>query len=74
MFGVTIVGDHAGELFAAYPMTMEHGVGLNKIMATIRTYPTMSEANKYASDEWKWTHAPEVLLNWTERYCRWLRG
>lgn len=65
MFGVTTVGDHAGELFATYAITMKHGVGLNKIMATIRTYPTMSEANKYAS---------EALLNWTERYCRRLRG
>ena len=74
ILGATIVGDHAGELLAEYVLAMKHGLGLNKIMATIHTYPTMAEANKYAAGEWKKRHAPERLLQIVERYHRWRRG
>jgi pyruvate/2-oxoglutarate dehydrogenase complex dihydrolipoamide dehydrogenase (E3) component len=73
ILGVTIVGEHAGELLAEYVLAMKHGLGLNKIMGTIHTYPTMSEANKYAAGEWKRAHAPEALLRWVERYHSWRR-
>lgn len=74
ILGVTIVGDHAGELLAEYVLAMKHGLGLNKILATIHTYPTMAEANKYAAGEWKRKHAPERLLKWVGRYHSWRRG
>jgi hypothetical protein len=32
---------------------MKHGLGLNKILGTIHTYPTLAEANKYAAGNWK---------------------
>jgi pyruvate/2-oxoglutarate dehydrogenase complex dihydrolipoamide dehydrogenase (E3) component len=53
ILGVTIVGNHAGELLAEYVLAMKHGLGLNKILGTIHTYPTMAEANKFAAGEWK---------------------
>ncbi|MDE2623772.1 MAG: FAD-dependent oxidoreductase [Betaproteobacteria bacterium] len=74
ILGVTIVGEHAGELLAEYVLAMEHGLGLNKILATIHSYPTMAEANKYAAGEWKRQHAPEGLLRLVERYHTWRRG
>ena len=74
ILGVTIVGEHAGELLAEYVLAMKHGLGLNKILSNIHTYPTMAEANKYAAGEWKRNHAPEKLLIWVERYHRWRRG
>lgn len=74
ILGVTIVGDHAGELLAEYVLAMKHGLGLNKIMATIHTYPTMAEANKYVAGEWKRKHAPQTLLKWVGRYHAWRRG
>lgn len=74
ILGVTIVADHAGELLAEYVLAMKHGLGLNKILATIHTYPTMAEANKYAAGEWKKRHAPERLLRLVERYHAWRRG
>lgn len=74
ILGVTIVGDHAGELLAEYVLAMKHGLGLNKILGTIHTYPTMSEANKYAAGEWKKARKPEKLLGWVERYHDWRRG
>ncbi len=74
ILGVTIVGDHAAELLAEYVLAMKHGLGLNKILGTIHTYPTMAEANKFAAGEWKKKHAPQKLLKLVERYHTWRRG
>lgn len=74
ILGVTIVAEHAGELLAEFVLAMKHGLGLNKILGTIHTYPTMAEANKYAAGAWKKAHAPQRLLNWVERYHTWRRG
>ncbi len=74
ILGVTIVGEHAGDLIAEYVLAMKHGLGLNKILGTIHIYPTLAEANKYAAGEWKRAHAPQKLLEWVERFHRWRRG
>lgn len=73
ILGVTIVGSHAGELLAEYVLAMKHGLGLNKVLGTIHTYPTFSEANKYAAGEWKRAHQPKALLAWVEKYHTWRR-
>ncbi len=74
ILGVTIVGDHAAELLAEFVLAMKWGLGLNKILGTIHTYPTMSEANKYAAGEWKKAHAPQGVLQWLEKYHTWRRS
>ncbi|MDO9165119.1 MAG: FAD-dependent oxidoreductase [Rhodoferax sp.] len=74
ILGVTIVGKHAGDLLAEYVLAMKHGLGLNKILGTIHTYPTLAEANKYAAGEWKRAHQPTALLAWVRRYHDWRRG
>jgi pyruvate/2-oxoglutarate dehydrogenase complex dihydrolipoamide dehydrogenase (E3) component/uncharacterized membrane protein YdjX (TVP38/TMEM64 family) len=74
ILGVTIVGSHAAELLAEYVLAMKHGLGLNKILGTIHTYPTLSEANKYAAGEWKRAHQPHKLLQWVRKYHDWKRG
>ena len=74
ILGVTIVGSHAGDLLAEYVLAMKHGLGLNKILGTIHTYPTMAEANKYAAGEWKRAHAPQQLLAWVKKFHDWRRG
>lgn len=74
ILGVTIVGAHAGDLLAEYVLAMKHGLGLNKILGTIHTYPTMAEANKYAAGEWKRAHAPQKLLAWVKKFHDWRRG
>ena len=74
ILGVTIVGAHAGELLAEYVLAMKHGLGLEKILGTIHTYPTMAEANKYAAGEWKKAHAPRALLEWVSRFHAWRLG
>jgi len=74
ILGVTIVGTHAGDLLAEFVLAMKHGLGLNKILGTIHTYPTLSEANKYAAGEWKRAHQPHALLAWVRKYHDWKRG
>ena len=74
ILGATIVGAHAGELLAEYVLAMKHGLGLNKILGTIHSYPTMAEANKFAAGEWKKAHKPETLLALVEKYHNWRRG
>lgn len=74
ILGVTIVGEHAGDLLAEFVLAMKHGLGLNKILGTIHTYPTLAEANKYAAGEWKRAHAPQGVLRWLEKYHAWKRG
>ncbi len=74
ILGVTIVGEHAGEIIAEYVLAMRHGLGLNKILSTIHSYPTMAEANKFAAGVWKRRHAPERLLSLVGHYHRWMRG
>jgi pyruvate/2-oxoglutarate dehydrogenase complex dihydrolipoamide dehydrogenase (E3) component len=74
ILGVTIVGEHAGDLIAEYVLAMKQGIGLNKILGTIHIYPTLAEANKYVAGNWKKAHAPEKLLVWVERFHAWRRG
>jgi pyruvate/2-oxoglutarate dehydrogenase complex dihydrolipoamide dehydrogenase (E3) component len=73
ILGVTIVGEHAGDLLAEYVLAMKHGLGLNKILGTIHTYPTLAESNKYVAGEWKRAHQPLGLLRWVERLHAWRR-
>jgi pyruvate/2-oxoglutarate dehydrogenase complex dihydrolipoamide dehydrogenase (E3) component len=74
ILGVTIVGEHAGDLIAEYVLAMKQGIGLNRILGTIHIYPTLAEANKYVAGVWKKAHAPAELLRWVERWHSWRRG
>jgi pyruvate/2-oxoglutarate dehydrogenase complex dihydrolipoamide dehydrogenase (E3) component/uncharacterized membrane protein YdjX (TVP38/TMEM64 family) len=74
ILGVTIVGEHAGDLLAEFVLAMKHGLGLNKILGTIHTYPTLAESNKYVAGEWKRAHAPQNLLRWVQRFHAWERS
>jgi len=74
ILGVTVVSEHAGDLIAEFVLAMKHGLGLNKILGTIHSYPTWAEGNKYAAGEWKRNHAPEKVLNLLEKYHTWRRG
>ncbi|ASG66316.1 dihydrolipoyl dehydrogenase [Idiomarina piscisalsi] len=74
ILGVNIVGPQAGELLAEYVLAMKQGIGLNKILGTIHSYPTLAEANKYVAGEWKRANAPQKLLAWVEKFHRWRRS
>ncbi len=74
ILGVTIVGEHAGDLIAEFVLAMKHGLGLNRILATIHIYPTLAEANKYAAGAWRRAHVNPRLLALVERFHAWRRG
>jgi dihydrolipoamide dehydrogenase len=74
ILGVTIVGEHAGELLAEFVLAMKHNIGLNKLLGTIHIYPTMAEANKYVAGVWKRNHTPKILLNCIKQFHNWRRG
>ena len=74
ILGATIVGVHASELLAEFVLAMKHGLGLNKILGTIHTYPTLGESNKYVAGEWKRAHQPLRLLRWAKSFHDWRRG
>ncbi|MFC3282422.1 FAD-dependent oxidoreductase [Litchfieldella rifensis] len=73
ILGVSIVGHGAGELLGEFTLAMTHGLGLNKLLGTIHSYPTFSEAAKASAGVWKNAHKPERLLGWLERYFTWRR-
>jgi pyruvate/2-oxoglutarate dehydrogenase complex dihydrolipoamide dehydrogenase (E3) component/uncharacterized membrane protein YdjX (TVP38/TMEM64 family) len=74
ILGVTIAGEHAGDLIAEFVAAMRHGFGLNKILGTIHIYPTLVEANKYAAGVWKKAHAPQGVLARVEKFHAWRRA
>jgi pyruvate/2-oxoglutarate dehydrogenase complex dihydrolipoamide dehydrogenase (E3) component len=74
ILGVTIVGEHAADLLAEFVLAMKHGIGLKGIFATIHSYPTLAEANKYAAGGWRASHVPMRALAFAERYLAWRRG
>jgi pyruvate/2-oxoglutarate dehydrogenase complex dihydrolipoamide dehydrogenase (E3) component len=74
ILGVTILGEHAGDLIAEFVTAMRHGLGMNKILGTIHIYPTWTEGNKFAAGNWKKAHAPERLLEWVGKFHAWRRG
>ena len=74
ILGVTIAGEHAGDLIAEFVTAMRHGLGMNKILGTIHIYPTLAEANKYAAGAWKRAHAPQAVLRTVEKFHAWMRG
>lgn len=73
ILGVVIVGEHASDLLAEYVLAMKHGLGLGKILGTIHTYPTFSEANKAVAGAWRRSHVPQRLVTFAGRFHRWMR-
>ncbi|MCB2130098.1 MAG: FAD-dependent oxidoreductase [Rhodobacteraceae bacterium] len=74
ILGVTIAGEHAGDLMAEFVLAMKHGLGLGKILGTIHSYPTLAEANKFAAGEWRKAHVNARALAFLERFHTWRRG
>lgn len=74
ILGVTLVGEHSGDLIAEFVLAMKYKLSLNKILGTIHIYPTMAEANKYVAGVWKKNHQPEKLLQWVAKFHAWRRG
>lgn len=73
ILGATIAGPHAAELLVEFVTAMKHGLGLNAVLGTIHTYPTMAEANKFVAGAWKRhtvTHGQHAVLAAFHAWCR----
>lgn len=74
IIGVTIVSSRASDMLPEFVLAMKWGLGLNKILGTIHTYPTFSDAAKYAAGNWKKNHKPEGILRLLEKFHAWRRN
>jgi pyruvate/2-oxoglutarate dehydrogenase complex dihydrolipoamide dehydrogenase (E3) component/uncharacterized membrane protein YdjX (TVP38/TMEM64 family) len=74
ILGVTIAGEHAGDILAEFVAAMRHGFGLNKILGTIHIYPTLAEANKYAAGVWKRKQVTQGQMAFATAFNDWTRG
>jgi pyruvate/2-oxoglutarate dehydrogenase complex dihydrolipoamide dehydrogenase (E3) component len=68
ILGACVVGGPAGEMINEFTAGIRHGLGLNRLMATIHPYPSFSEANKMAAGVWKRAHVQPRLL----RLAQWV--
>lgn len=73
ILGVTIVGEHAGDMLAEFVLAMRYNMGLGKILATIHAYPTLSEGNKALAGNWRKNHLPALALTLLEKFHAWRR-
>jgi len=74
ILGATIVGEHAGDSLVEFVAAMKHGFGLEGILSTIHTYPTMGEANKFAAGIYKRSTATAGKLAVGKALNDWTRG
>ena len=74
ILGATIVGEHAGDLLVEFVAAMKHGFGLEGILNTIHTYPTLGEANKFAAGVYKRSTATVGKLAVAKAMNDWTRG
>ena len=74
ILGATIVGEHAGDLLVEFVAAMKHGFGLEGILNTIHTYPTLGEANKFAAGVYKRSTATVGKLAVAKALNDWTRG
>lgn len=68
ILGATLVGSHVSNILSEVVLAMKHNLGLNKILGTIHTYPTLAEANRYVAGVWKRQHKPEGILKLLKKY------
>ena len=73
ILGVTIAGEHAGDLIAEFVFAMQHGLGLNKILGTIHIYPTLAESARFAAGNWKRKQVSERTMRILRKFNNWRR-
>ncbi len=74
ILGVTIAGEHAGDLITEFILAMQNGLGLNKILGTIHIYPTMAESARFVAGNWKRKQVSERTLKILSGFNRWRRS
>jgi pyruvate/2-oxoglutarate dehydrogenase complex dihydrolipoamide dehydrogenase (E3) component len=73
ILGATIVHPQAGNLLAELVLAKKHGIRLDKLSATIHTYPSLSEVNRALGDAYMRTKLTAKTKAALTRVFRWLR-
>jgi pyruvate/2-oxoglutarate dehydrogenase complex dihydrolipoamide dehydrogenase (E3) component/uncharacterized membrane protein YdjX (TVP38/TMEM64 family) len=74
ILGVTIAGEHAGDLISEFILAMQCGIGLNKILGTIHIYPTFAESVRFVAGNWKRKQVSEKTMKILKGFNKWRRG
>ena len=74
ILGVTIAGEHAGDLISEFILAMQCGIGLNKILGTIHIYPTLAESVRFVAGNWKRKQVSEKTMKILKGFNKWRRG
>ena len=74
ILGVTIAGEHAGDLISEFILAMQCGIGLNKILGTIHIYPTLAESVRFVAGNWKRKQVSERTMKILRGFNKWRRG
>lgn len=69
ILGVTILGDHAGELIHVWSLAMSQKLNLKAIASAIAPYPTLGEISKKAAGA---HYAEQLFSAWPRRIVRFL--
>ena len=73
ILGVTIAGEHAGDLITEFILAMQNGLGLNKILGTIHIYPTMAESARFVAGNWRRKRVSDRVSKILRGFNRWRR-
>ena len=73
ILGVTIAGEHAGDLLHEFVLAMQNRLGLSKILGTIHIYPTLAESARFAAGNWKRRQVSERTMRMLRGFNNWRR-
>ena len=73
ILGVTIAGEHAGDLITEFILAMQNGLGLNKVLGTIHIYPTLAESARFVAGNWKKKQVSDRTLRYLQGFNKWRR-
>jgi pyruvate/2-oxoglutarate dehydrogenase complex dihydrolipoamide dehydrogenase (E3) component len=69
ILGVTILGEHAGELIHVWSLAMSQRLGLKAVASAIAPYPTLGEIGKKAAGAY---YADKLFSPWPRRVVKFL--
>jgi len=69
ILGVTILGEHAGELIHVWSLAMSQRLGLKAVASAIAPYPTLGEISKKAAGAY---YADKLFSPWPRRIVKFL--
>ncbi len=73
ILGVTVAGEHAGDLITEFILAMQNKLGLGKILGTIHIYPTLAESARFVAGNWRRQQVSARVTKILTGFNRWRR-